>query len=165
MASRVIVSSSYGRWEPEDEVAVAQAHERRAHLDDVVGGPDGLLRPLLRLAVVREDPRLHLLGIATAVPDDRHAHPDRALDLALIAPDGLAVPHEEPLLLDDGRDGPADVAGIAETGDESQRDLGPAPADEDRKVRLDRRRQVLGVLGRVACRRRRWASSRRACRA
>ena len=68
--------------------------------------------------------------------------PGRPLDLGRVASDGLAVLDEDRVLALHVLEAAADVVRVAVAGDELERDLLAATADEDRQPLLDRRRVV-----------------------
>ena len=130
----------------------------REMLHDVLGGAHGLVLPQACLAVVREDRAPAPRRAASRESRMTGAPiPDGALDLALVAPDGLAVPHERASPSGDVGDAAAHVAGIRVAGDESQGHLPAAAPDEDGQRALDGRRVVAHLVGPVDALRRRSA--------
>ena len=102
-------------------------------LGDVLRRADRLVLPGLGPAVALEHRAHGPAGLVARIADDDGAEPGRPLDLGRIAPDGLAVLDEDRLLAPDVLDPAADVVRVGVAGDELERDLLAAAADEQRQ--------------------------------
>src|ERR1035437_3640589 len=125
------------RWVADDQVAITDSEVGRELLSDVLRCADRLVAPWMGHAVVLEQAPVDALGLLTRVTDDNDADAHRALDLAGVAPHFVAMAKQDLLLRLDRLEAVAQVVGVPVPGDEPQRDLLAAAADQYRQVRLN----------------------------